>query len=65
MNIIKEPKGENFPKIMEHVVTKNLSIVCDITPNGYPFISLTTGNSGFYTNFYNLVDYKGKVILEN
>lgn len=65
MKVTKEGKETSFPKIMENIFTGRLFIVADITGNGYPYISLSNSDSGFFTNFTNLVEYNRKVVLEN
>jgi hypothetical protein len=65
MKVTKEIEESSYPKIMEHIVTKHLYIVTHITGNGFPYISLTNGDSGFFSNFTNLVEYNRKVVLEN
>lgn len=65
MKVTKEGKETSFPKLMENTVTGRLFIVADITGNGYPYISLSNSDSGFFTNFTNLVEYNRKVVLEN
>lgn len=65
MKVTKEGKETSFPKIMENIFTGRLFIVADITGNGYPYIYLTNGGSGFFSNLTNLVEYNRKIVLEN
>lgn len=65
MKVTKEGKETSFPKLMENTVTGSLFIIGNLTGNGYPYISLTNGDSGFFSNLTNLVEYNRKIVLEN
>lgn len=66
MKVTKEGENISYPRIVEHTTTtKSLFIIGNLTGNGYPYISLNTGDSGFFTNLTNLVEYNRKVVLEN
>jgi hypothetical protein len=65
MKVTNEIKETSFPKLMQSTGTERLFLVGDLTGNGYPYISLSNSDSGFFTNFNNLVEYNRKVVLEN
>lgn len=65
MKVTKEGENVFYPRILEHTTTKSLFIIGNLTGNGYPYISLTNGDSGFFSNFTNLVEYNRKIVLEN
>jgi len=65
MKVTKQIEETSFPKLMESTATGSIFIIGNLTGNGYPYISLNNGASGFFIDFTYFVDYNRKLVLEN